>query len=40
MAALQADLKCSHTGVYAPLSNRLGALPLNVIWAFSSALTD
>ena len=34
MAALRSGLKCSRTAVYAPLLNRIDALPLNVIYYF------
>jgi hypothetical protein len=34
MAALQFGLKCSRTNVYAPLLNRIDALPLSVSYNF------
>ena len=34
MAALRSGLKCSRTKVYAPLLNRIDALPLNVSYYF------
>jgi hypothetical protein len=37
MAALRFGLKCSRTNVYAPLLNRIDALPLNAIYNFETA---
>ena len=37
MAALRFSLKCSRTSVYAPLLNRIDALPLNVSYNFETA---
>ena len=34
MAALRYGSKCSRTNVYAPLLNRIDALPSNTIWGF------
>ena len=40
MAALQFALKCSRTNVYAPLLNRIDALPLNAIYNFETAFNQ
>jgi hypothetical protein len=37
MAALRFGLKYSRTNVYAPLLNRIGAFPLDVIYNFETA---
>ena len=40
MAALRFGFKCSRTNVYAPLLNRIDALPLNAIYNFESAFNQ
>jgi hypothetical protein len=36
VAALRSDSKCSRTAVYAPLENRIGALPSSKTWDFKT----